>query len=89
VVLLALAVAVSWLGGLRRGLQLGMAALRATIQLAVVALVITALLGHVVWSTLFGVFMLGIATITSSRRIEAPRAWPVSPSPPGCCPPSW
>ena len=56
--------------------QLGSAALRATIQLIVVALVITAVLGHVVWSILFGVFMLTVATITSSRRIEAPRAWP-------------
>jgi putative ABC transport system permease protein len=75
-VLLALAVAASWLGGLRRERQLGGAALRATIQLVVVALVITAVLGHVVWSILFGVFMLTVATITSSRRIEAPRAWP-------------
>ena len=76
VLLLALAVTVSWLGGLQQERQLGTAALRATIQLVVVALVITAVLGHVVWSILFGVFMLGVATITSSRRIEAPRAWP-------------
>jgi putative ABC transport system permease protein len=75
-VLLALAVTVSWLGGLHRERQLGSAALRATIQLIVVALVITAVLGHLVWSILFGVFMLAVATLTSSRRIEAPRAWP-------------
>lgn len=76
IALLALAMSVSWLGGLRRGRQLGTAAVRATIQLTVVALVITAVLGHVGWSILFGVLMMSIATATSARRIEAPRAWP-------------
>ena len=76
VVLLVLAVVGSWIGGLRRERQLGGAALRATIQLIVVASVITAVLGHILWSVLFGVFMLVIATVTSARRIEAPRAWP-------------
>ncbi|HEY5783506.1 MAG TPA: ABC transporter permease [Microlunatus sp.] len=76
VVLLTLAITVSWLGGLRRERQLATAAVRATLQLAAVALVITAVLGHVTWSILFGAFMLGVATFTSARRIEAPGAWP-------------
>lgn len=75
VALLAIAVGASWWGGLRRERQISTAALRATVQLAVVAVVITAVLGRVVWSILFGVFMLGIATVTSARRIGAPRAW--------------
>lgn len=76
VLLLALALSFSWLGGLQRQRQLAGAALRATLQLVVVALVITAVLGHVVWSLLFGVFMLAVATVTSARRVDAPRAWP-------------
>lgn len=76
IALLLLAVTISWLGGLRHQKQIATAAVRATIQLAVVALVITAVLGSVWWSLLFGAFMLGIAVFTSSRRIEAPRTWP-------------
>lgn len=76
VVLLALAVLVSWWGGLGRQRQIATAAARATVQLAVVALVITAVLGHLGWSVLFGLLMGGVATVTSSRRIGAPRSWP-------------
>lgn len=76
VVLLALAIGTSWLGGLRRERQIATASARATIQLALVALVITAVLGHIVWSIGFGAFMLAVATFTSARRIEAARAWP-------------
>jgi putative ABC transport system permease protein len=76
VALLVLAVTVSWLGGLHQERQLGTAAVRATVQLAVVALVITAVLGHLLWSAAFGLFMLGVATATSSRRVDAPGAWP-------------
>ena len=76
VVLLALAVLVSWWGGLRQQRQIATAAVRATVQLAVVASVITAVLGHLGWSVLFGVLMLGVATVTSSRRIGATRCWP-------------
>lgn len=76
VVLLAIAVLVSWWGRLGQERKIASAALRATVQLAVVALVITAVLGHIGWSILFGLFMCAVATFTSSRRIEAPRSWP-------------
>lgn len=76
VALLLLAVTTSWLGGLRHQRQVTTAAARATIQLGAVALVITAVLGSVWWSLLFGVFMFAFAVFTSSRRIEAPRTWP-------------
>ncbi len=76
VILLVLAVVTSWFGGLRRERQIASAAGRATVQLAVVALIITAVVSHVLWSALFGVVMITVATITSARRIEAPNAWP-------------
>lgn len=75
IALLALAVTVSWFGGLGRERQIASAAVRATVQLTAVALVITAVLSHIAWSVVFGLFMLGVATITSARRIGAPRAW--------------
>ena len=37
---------------------------------------ITAVLSQLAWSLVFAVFMFGVAVFTSSRRIEAPRAWP-------------
>src|SRR6478735_730538 len=46
-----------------------------SVQLAVVSLVITGVLSHLFWSLLFGLFMLGVATFTSSRRIDAPAQW--------------
>jgi putative ABC transport system permease protein len=74
-VLLLVAVAASFVGGLRRERQIATAAVRATVQLAAVALIITAVLGHLFWSLLFCVFMLAVATVTSARRIEAAQAW--------------
>ena len=76
VLLVAMAVAASAVGGLRRGRAIGVAALRAVVQLALVALVITAVLSHLVWSALFAALMFGVATATSARRVEAPRRWP-------------
>jgi putative ABC transport system permease protein len=76
VVLLALAVTASLLGRLRVERNLGTAAGRAVLQLAVVSLIITAVLSHLVWSAVFALFMLGVAVITSAGRIGARRAWP-------------
>ncbi|HEU5486992.1 MAG TPA: ABC transporter permease [Microlunatus sp.] len=76
VVLLLIAVLASFVGGLRRGRQLATAAVRATVQLAAVSLIITAVLGRLAWSLLFCAVMLTVATITSARRIETPRSWP-------------
>jgi len=76
VVLVLMAVTASRLGGLDVGRAVSGAALRAVLQLGVVALVITAVLSHLVWSLVFAFVMLGIAVATSARRIGAPQAWP-------------
>jgi putative ABC transport system permease protein len=76
VVLVLMAVAASRIGGLHVGRSVATAALRAVLQLALVALVITAVLSHLVWSLVFAAVMLSIAVATSARRIGAPRAWP-------------
>ena len=76
VVLVMLAVAASWVGRLTVERSIATAAVRAVVQLAAVALVITAVLSQLAWSLVFAAFMFGVAVFTSSRRIEAPRAWP-------------
>ncbi len=76
VVLLLLALAASRLGGLGVERLLGVAGLRAVLQLAVVSLVITAVLSRLVWSLVFALVMFAAAVLTSSRRVEAPAAWP-------------
>jgi len=75
-VLVGMAVAASALGRLQVGRAVATAALRAVLQLGVVALVITAVLSHLVWSLVFAVVMLAIAVVTSARRVGAPEAWP-------------
>ena len=76
VFLVLMAVAASRIGGLQVGRPVATAALRAVLQLALVALVITAVLSHLGWSLVFAAVMLSIAVGTSARRIGAPRAWP-------------
>jgi len=76
VVLVLMAVTASRIGGLQVGRPVATAALRAVLQLALVALVITAVLSHLVWSLVFAAVMLSIAVGTSARRIGAPRSWP-------------
>ena len=76
VILVMLAIAASWVGRLKVERSIATAAVRAVVQLAAVALVITAVLSQLAWSLVFAVFMFGVAVFTSSRRIEAPRAWP-------------
>ena len=75
VMLLAVAVVGSWLGGLGRQRQVATAAGRALVQLTVVSLIIAAVLSQVIWSLVFSAVMVAIATVTSARRIEAPNAW--------------
>ncbi|PJI94706.1 ABC transporter permease [Luteimicrobium subarcticum] len=76
VVLTLLAVGVAAAGHLGTARQTATAAVRAVVQLCVVALVITAVLGSLAWSLLFTAAMLGIAVHTTARRVGAPRAWP-------------
>lgn len=75
VVLVALAIGASLVGQIRQEKAIGLAAVRAVLQLAVVSLIITAALSHVIWSAAFAVFMFTVAVFTSSRRIGAGRAW--------------
>lgn len=76
VVLLAIAVTVSWVGQLRMQRSIAVAALRAVVQLALVSSIIAAVLSQVLWSAVFAVFMFGVAVFTSSGRIGARRSWP-------------
>lgn len=75
-VLTAVAVVVSALSRLGTSRSDAVAVLRAVGQLALVSLVLTAVLGRVLWSLAFAVVMLGVAVGTSARRIGAGRAWP-------------
>ncbi|HEY6934865.1 MAG TPA: ABC transporter permease [Marmoricola sp.] len=72
VVLLAIALAAATVGrlGVRR-MQL-LAAIRATVQLGVVSLVIAAALRSVWWSAAFAALMFAVASLTSTRRIGVP-----------------
>ncbi|MGO1972936.1 MAG: ABC transporter permease [Propionibacteriaceae bacterium] len=76
VALLVLALVASWWGRLRLERSLATAALRAVVQLALVSLIITAVLGHLLGALGFVVLMFGVAVATSARRIEAARCWP-------------
>jgi putative ABC transport system permease protein len=76
VVLVMLATCASWVDRLKVERSIATAAVRAVVQLAAVSLVITAVLSQLAWSLVFAAFMFGVAVFTSSRRIEAPRAWP-------------
>jgi putative ABC transport system permease protein len=75
-VLCAMAVVVAALNRLGTARADGVAVARAVGQLALVSLVLTAVLGRVVWSLAFAVVMLAVAVGTSARRIGAGRAWP-------------
>ncbi|MCL2454605.1 MAG: ABC transporter permease [Micrococcales bacterium] len=76
VVLVALAVLASAWGRLRTGRQSVVAALRAVVQLAAVALIITLVLRSLAWSLLFTLVMFTVAVATTGRRIGvSARAW--------------
>jgi putative ABC transport system permease protein len=76
VILVLLAVGASLVGRLRQEVPIAIAAGRAVLQLALVSLIITAALSQLIWSAVFAAFMFAVAVFTSSRRVEAPRAWP-------------
>ena len=75
-VLAAIAVLAAGLSRLGTARPNAVAVVRAVVQLALVALVLTAVLGRVAWSLAFAVVMLGVAVGTSARRIAAGRSWP-------------
>jgi putative ABC transport system permease protein len=75
-VLTALAVVVAAASRLGTARADAVAVARAVGQLALVSLILTAVLGAVVWSLAFALVMLAVAVATSARRIGAGRAWP-------------
>jgi len=72
----AVAVVVAALSHLGTARADGLAVARAVAQLALVSLVLTAVLGRVIWSLAFALVMLTVAVGTSARRVGAGRAWP-------------
>ncbi|GAA4997236.1 ABC transporter permease [Kitasatospora paranensis] len=74
-VLLAAAAAVAGRGGLGHGKAVVRAGLRAVVQLAAVALVITWVVGSLWTSTLFVLVMFTVAVRTAGRRMTAGPGW--------------
>lgn len=68
-VLVATAALVLWLGRVGKWHEVVSASARAVVQLAVVSLLITAVLGSTSLTALFVVVMFGVASATSARRI--------------------
>lgn len=73
-VLVALAMAASYVGRLGVERSQLTASARAVVQLAVVSVAITAALGSIWWSLAFATLMLSVATWTSAGRINIPAA---------------
>ena len=73
-VLVLLAVAASYVGRLGVERDHLTASARAVVQLAVVSLVISAVLGSIWWSLAFALLMFCVASWTSTERIRAPRS---------------
>jgi putative ABC transport system permease protein len=74
--LVALAVGASLLTRLGQHRPVLVAAARAVVQLAAVALILTAVLRSLWLSAAFTLVMFTIAVLTTARRVGAPRAWP-------------
>ena len=74
VVLTLVAVAVSGLAGLGVGRRIGIAAVRAVLQLGVVSVVIVAVVRSLWLSLLFVLVMLTVAAVTSARRMTPERS---------------
>lgn len=72
--LLLVALAAHTIGGYGMRRPVLVAVARSLLQLAVVALVITAVVGSLVLSWVFVAVMLGAAVLTTATRVEAPRA---------------
>jgi putative ABC transport system permease protein len=73
--LLALALVAHTVAGYGLRTSALIAAIRALAQLSIVALLIKAVIGHLALSWVFVLAMFAMGVLTTSRRIEAPRAW--------------
>lgn len=76
VILLVVTVVANRLGGLGLGRASVLAGARAVVQLSLVALVITAVVGSLALSFVAVAVMFAMAVVTTSKRVGAPRAWP-------------
>lgn len=76
IALLALTLVMYAVGRLPRPASTLVAAVRAVVQLGIAALVITAVAQNLALSILLLCFMFGVAVFTTTRRVEATRAWP-------------
>ncbi|GAA1969448.1 ABC transporter permease [Terrabacter lapilli] len=76
IILLAVTVAANRVGGLGLGRQSVLAGGRAVVQLTLVALVITAVVGSLWLSFLAVGAMFATAVATTSKRVGAPGTWP-------------
>ena len=74
--LLGLALVAHRLAGYAMERPVVVAAARAVAQLSVAALVIAAVVRSLALSALLLVVMFGIGVLTTTRRVQAPRAWP-------------
>ncbi|MDL4773249.1 MULTISPECIES: ABC transporter permease [Thermomonosporaceae] len=77
--LTAVAALLARLGGLGLAREVVVAAARATAQLTVVSLLITAVLGSAGWTAAFIAGMVGVAALTAGRRVSAPPWWTALP----------
>ena len=76
VILLVVTVVADRIGRIDLDRQSLVAGARAVVQLSLVALVITAVVGSIWLSFLAVGVMFATAVVTTSRRVDAPRAWP-------------
>ena len=76
VILLSVTVAANRAGRLGLARQSVLAGVRAVLQLSLVALVISGVVGSLWLSFVAVVAMFAMAVVTTSRRIDAPRTWP-------------
>ncbi len=75
-ILLAVTVVANRVSGIGLERQSAVAGARAVVQLSLVALVITAVVGSLWWSFLAVGAMFATAVVTTSKRVGAPRTWP-------------
>jgi len=75
VLLMALALLAHRVSGYALGRPVLVAGVRAIVQLGIAALVIATAIRSLAWSVVLVVVMFAMGVLTTSRRVEAPRAW--------------
>lgn len=75
VLLVVVAVGVSWIADLGPRRAVPLAGARAVVQLALVSFAIAGVLVHVLLACVFVLLMLAVAVVTSARRCDVGRGW--------------